>query len=381
MYIQPKRIEFLDSIRGLAAVFVLLYHSVSFQFPSGVFYFINLPIINIFFDGGAAVAMFFVLSGFVLSRPYLLPPKNGEAARKIFLPTFYLRRFTRIWIPWFFVFCLCGFVAKYLLREYETIPAYSWAERAREWHLPLTLISALRQVTLMNFSDPNSPHLVSADWSLGVELRASLLIPLFVFFSKGKRAITLPIIAVLLFVLSSHGYYVSFVLGVALARGCDWMAALVHSFPRYAQWMLLALGILFYESRHMAINLIHLPESTGGYFWCLNSVGCVIILVICLSNIGIQKILNHGILVFLGRISYSVYLLQFIAIFCLQPLTVHTLNSMGITQTAVLLPICLAVSLFPTIALAAVTYRFVEIPAIEFGHRMTKLIQKRFLKS
>ena len=381
MYSQPKRIEFLDSIRGLAAVFVLLYHSVSFQFPQGVFNFIDLPVINIFFDAGGAVAMFFVLSGFVLSRPYFLPPKPGETQRKIFLPTFYLRRFTRIWIPWFFVFCLCAVAAKYLFREYETVPAYIWSAKAQAWHLPLTLTSALRQITLMNLSDPNGPHLVSADWSLGVELKASLLIPLFVFLSKGRRIITLPLIAVLLFVLSPHGYYVSFVLGVALARGCDYIITLVSSLPQYVEWIILAIGILLYQSRHVATDLFNLPESDRGYFWCLASVGCVMILIICLSNVGIQKVLNHGVLVFLGKISYSVYLLQFIVIFCLQPLVVHVLNSRGITQTAILLPICLGVSLFPTIALAAVTYRFVEIPAIEFGHRMTKLIQKRFLKS
>jgi len=381
MYSQLKRIEYLDSIRGLAAVFVLLFHSTNFQWPGEVSFCINLPVINILFDAGAAVAMFFVLSGFVLARPYLLPAQKGALPRKIFLPTFYLRRLTRIWIPWFFVFCLCGFVAKYLVREYETVPAYGWADRVRLWQLPLTWISALKQITLMNLGDANGPHLVSADWSLGVELRASLLIPLFVFLSKGRRFILLPIIGVLLFILAPRGYYVSFLLGVALARSCDHVVGLMHSFPQYAKWIILAIGILFYESRHIAIHLLHLPESTGGYFWCLNSVGCVIILIICMSCEGIQTVLNHRILVFLGRISYSVYLLQFIAIFCLQPLTVHTLNSMGITQTAVLLPASLCVSLFFTIALAALTYQFVEIPAIEFGHRMTRLIQKQFIKS
>ena len=56
MYHQPKRIEFLDSIRGVAAMFVLLFHSMMFQWPKGLMDFTRIPIVNIFFDGKAAVA-------------------------------------------------------------------------------------------------------------------------------------------------------------------------------------------------------------------------------------------------------------------------------------------------------------------------------------
>ena len=345
MYSQPKRIEFLDSIRGLAAVFVLLYHSLSFQWPSQVVTLINLPVINIFFDGKAAVAMFFVLSGFVLSRPYLLPATNGAPPRKIILPTFYLRRFTRIWIPWFAVFCLSGIAAKYFYREFETIPAYGWAEKAQAWHLPLTLTCALKQALLINLPGLE-PHLVAADWSLGVELRGSVLIPFFIFLSRGWRIFTLPAVGIALLILSPHGYYVSFVLGVGLARICGYTTPWIESISRHGKWMLFAIGILFYESRHLAIDLLHMPESVEGYFWCLNSFGCTIILAMCMSQAALQKILSHKVLVFIGKISYSVFLLQFIAIFCLQPLVVHTLNSMGIVQTFILLPACLGVSFF-----------------------------------
>jgi peptidoglycan/LPS O-acetylase OafA/YrhL len=380
MYHQPKRIEFLDSIRGLAALFVLLAHSVSFHWPTSVLFFLNLPVINIFFDGYSAVTMFFVLSGFVLSRPYLLPVKKGGRPRTFFLPTFYLRRFTRIWIPWFFVFCLSAVAAKYFFREYQTIPADMWNAKGEEWHLPLTLMSAVKQALLMNISGL-SPHLVSADWSLGVELRGSLLIPFLCFLSKGGRIITLPFVAILLFILSPHGFYVSFVLGVALARGCDGITKLLGSFPGYAKWLLFATGILFYESRHIATAFLHLPVPGADYYWVFGSVGCVLILAVSLSSAAVQKVLNHRALVYLGRISYSVFLLQFIAIFCLQPFVVHALNSVGVTQTFILLPVSFAASVFPTLALATVTYWSVELPAIELGHRMTSIIQKRFLKA
>jgi hypothetical protein len=72
MYSQPKRIEFLDSIRGLAALFVLLSHTIgAFAWPASFFAMARWPFISILFDGKAAVAMFFVLSGYVLAKPYV----------------------------------------------------------------------------------------------------------------------------------------------------------------------------------------------------------------------------------------------------------------------------------------------------------------------
>lgn len=62
-----NRIESLDSIRGIAALAVLMGHTVgSFAWPLA---WSKIPFINIFFEGYPAVIMFFVLSGFVLSRP------------------------------------------------------------------------------------------------------------------------------------------------------------------------------------------------------------------------------------------------------------------------------------------------------------------------
>jgi hypothetical protein len=81
---ETKRVEYLDSIRGLAALFVLLCHTTkAFDWPPAYWTLINWPFIYILFDGKAAVVMFFVLSGYVLSKPYVTsadtPPQNFPA--------------------------------------------------------------------------------------------------------------------------------------------------------------------------------------------------------------------------------------------------------------------------------------------------------------
>jgi len=95
-----NRIGALDSIRGLAALFVLMGHARGvFAWPLVYTCWTGWPLLSILVDGRSAVTMFFVLSGFVLARPFL-----AASPKTMFVPGFYVRRITRIWLPWFFVF-------------------------------------------------------------------------------------------------------------------------------------------------------------------------------------------------------------------------------------------------------------------------------------
>ena len=88
------------------------------------------------FDGRSAVTMFFVLSGFVLTRPYF-SANNSDPPRQLLVPEFYIRRITRIWIPWFAIFCLSAFLKAYVFRSYPTAPPVTkWFDAF--WRQPLS---------------------------------------------------------------------------------------------------------------------------------------------------------------------------------------------------------------------------------------------------
>ena len=126
MRAESQRLEYFDSIRGLAALAVLLSHSLIFAWPTTVWAFIHAPFVSLAFNGKQAVVMFFVLSGYVLARPYV--EVKNQAARKIFLPAFYLRRFIRIWLPWFGIFCLSALAQVWWFREWPTsVKINDWA--------------------------------------------------------------------------------------------------------------------------------------------------------------------------------------------------------------------------------------------------------------
>jgi peptidoglycan/LPS O-acetylase OafA/YrhL len=99
-----------------------------------------------------------------------------------------------------------------------------------------------------------------------------------------------------------------------------------------------------------------------------------------MSSRRIQLVLQLQPITFLGRISYSVYLLQFIVILCVLPAWVHLLNNIGMQRTCWLLPLTLAASVGVTVGLSAATYRLIEMPCIELGHWSSKTLQARLLK-
>lgn len=97
------RIRQLDSIRGLAALTVVLQHCL-FVFPllfndtSGQQHFWLLNIfkyspLHLFWSGSQAVFLFFLLSGFVLSLPFY-------RAQSVSYPAFIIKRICRLYLPY-----------------------------------------------------------------------------------------------------------------------------------------------------------------------------------------------------------------------------------------------------------------------------------------
>ena len=130
-----------------------------------------------------------------------------------------------------------------------------------------------------------------------------------------------------------------------------------------------------YESRLAASHMWEVTGVIDKIVWCIASIGCVFILAASLSSNRIQSKLNLPIVVFLGKISFSVYLLQFIVILCFLPSFVQALNALTIHQASLLLPLTVGAGLLVTVGIAAITYWTIELPSVQLGRWLTKLIQ------
>ena len=378
-YAPPKRIDCLDSIRGLAALSVLLGHiSGAFEWPANFAHLRNVPVLNMLFDGRSAVTMFFVLSGFVLAHPYLAPQNPEHPPRSLFIPTFYLRRVTRIWIPWFAAFIISLGAQHFFFSAPSTTPGpTTWSQEF--WHENMTPANFLRQC-LFSLNDARQ-QLLPQDWSLRVELKGSFLIPVFLFLVR-RSPIGLALVgAIFLTIFPTGHYYISFILGVVASKLFWKYSSRLRFLSFRMKCFFLVGGILMYESRLFAGYFWDVVGVVDKIVWSIASLGCVLVLAASLSSRRIETNLNAPVAALLGRISYSVYLLQFIVILVILPWFVHLLNEIGLTSAVWLYPLTLVLGVGITAVVSIGMYKTVEVPSIHFGRWATKQIQSRLSRA
>ena len=143
-----SKLEKLDALRGMAALYVVIHHSVSTSLML-----FGLNITNIFRFGEEAVILFFLLSGFVINYSF------SNSRDKTFR-TYFFKRVTRIYIPLSVVMVL-----GYLMECYDAGEAVN--AHPRELMLNLLMLQDISSLKPNVVVDPymhNSPL-----WSLSYE--------------------------------------------------------------------------------------------------------------------------------------------------------------------------------------------------------------------
>ena len=149
----------MQSLRGLAALWVVLYHLQVYIDFFGV---ALLPIPGIRF-GWLGVDLFFVLSAYLLGQPFL------DRRRRPPLGRFWLDRFWRVAPPYYAAFLLTA-VAYTVFAPDAWIPGKAW------WSL----------LFLQNFHFEAFIAVNPAFWSLAVEMQFYLLLPFMARLFRGK---------------------------------------------------------------------------------------------------------------------------------------------------------------------------------------------------
>ena len=169
-----KRYHELDSLRGIASLTVFFSHFVLCNVVTGPLYVkLRMSPLHLFWDGESAVLFFFVLSGFVLSLPYLNKEKPLE------LLSFYLKRIFRIY-PAFLTAILLCIALKHFLYKPDNMQHYSeWLRNIWNWVLTDNKTQVWNTLSLI-ICDYNTNLIDPVIWSLLIEMRISFLIPFFI---------------------------------------------------------------------------------------------------------------------------------------------------------------------------------------------------------
>lgn len=308
-----QRVAKLDSVRGLAALMVVIGHCGGLS----LFGLVENPSFRwlaILWDGESAVIMFFLLSGYVLSL------QLGSATPPNFWQ-YLVRRVFRIW-PAFAVTVVLAWLLYVTLGILVDAGPQHGAPRIPDWH---DLVSNLLMIDNEYAIDPPV-------WSLYVEMRLSAVFPLFFLLTRRVSAIGALLVSLILsiglsravhwplpeFVLSlasASRYIVLFVVGAVLAQAGNPVAKAFSAMGAIWRHALLALAIACLLYRFVEINGRTLP--LAGY---MRWLGTTLLFVFCLYWKPMEPALNKGIMLFLGRVSYGVYLTHFPILLCAQKL-------------------------------------------------------------
>ena len=358
------RIPELDGVRGLAAMVVLAHHAL-LVLPwaalayyrtgapgAGARHWATYSPLHLFWVGPEAVILFFVLSGVVVSLPFL------AGARRPTWREYYPSRLVRLYLP------VAGSVAIAVL-WYLLVPRDA-DEGDSAWiqthDAPLTPAIAARTLVLLDGTDVfNSPL-----WSLQWEMWFSLLLPLYVLCARVERLRWLnPVGAlVVLLLLDASGqhrplvYRVSFAVGGCLAVLIDDLRG--RDLPVWVGWAVLGLVVLAMTWRWTALGLG--LEALSRWWPTAAVVGSTLLLVLAITWGPARRFFGGPALLWCGAVSFSLYLVH-------EPIIV----SLAHLAPAGLLWLVPMVGIGVSIPFAMAFLRWVEAPS----HRLAKRWRRR----
>lgn len=298
-----SHLKWLDGLRGLFSFIVFMSHMIQCwllsHFPTNVQTYLSSFPFYFLMDGDFAVISFFVISGISLSYKFFLY-ENFEN-----LQNMAIFRYFRLSIPIFFSLLII-YILTFLGLDYKNFLPWEMQE------IPLSVTDVFTQSFYRGFFDYN--HLKSYNpvlWSIQVEFKFSMLIFSFLaLFGKSKFRYFIYIFS---FFLSFDMYVKVFLSGVIL---CDFYAHFNNTLSNKKIYyktsnilsilLLIIFSILYKKYR---IEKCILPGQ--GDFTRLNMFIPSIILILSLSiSDFFKKIFSSQIFQFMGRISFSLYLLH-----------------------------------------------------------------------
>lgn len=294
------RLLYFDGLRGLAAFVVVIHHyELGFMFrdfmPEGFFKtaLASEPG-NILYNGKLAVYLFFIMSGYVLSFPFFKSGKNE------FLIASATKRYFRLEIPVFASIMVSYLLLKFHMYKHFDLLAVThskWLEIfwKKDANIFIAVYDALYHSMFINKGFYNAPVL----WTMSMELYGSLA--LFAFLAlfgkiRHRRFLYIP-----MFFLLVKTPYIAFLFGLVLS---DFTVNGIQVKFREL-WALLAFVVY--------AAVVMLPESIRSKLLMVNDIEMVyslLIIVALLLSTYLQKLFETPVFAFLGKISFSMYLLH-----------------------------------------------------------------------
>lgn len=361
----------LEALRGWAIGLVFLFHADGVITGYDRIGTTVSPVMAFITAGHTGVTLFFVLSAFLLSRPFLEEGRGGPIVGR---PNFFRRRILRI------------------------MPLYSVAvcvAVALAWQNPTALVDGLGALFFLNSFTGSVASLIPYSavwWSLATEVQFYLALPLLGLCLRSRTGRWLGLAALLSWAaasiavatqpgmlsndvhfrlsLSLFGRAPAFLAGIAASWLVVRHGERLRTSAMESRWLrnggsdilllivLFGLGMILRQVTYLGFirteisaPLSHLAESL---LWA------IVLLIVLLAPLKIQRLITNRIFSTLGLLSYSLYLIHepilFFGLSQLVPRGIPVDIDLGMRAVAFAIAFALCLSL------SAITYRVIERP-------------------
>ncbi len=369
-----RRIEGLDALRGLAALVVFSSHSVLVlaEPPHWLRVLLASPLSPLLLGGHEAVLFFFLLSGFVLYLPY-----ERAEGRRPYLP-YLVKRVCRIYLPYLagVAFVAVAYAVFFRARPLPGISVYfSWGPMSRGefWRLLGEHVAFVGSFHRERWN--------SSTWTLAEEMRISFFFPVLAV-ALGRvgwrwmllgavgcsAAVAAGVAAVQHhFPLITLHYAGVFGVGAVLAQQRGKLVRVWRRLGRLGQSVAAVASLLLLSYGPLLVGpvLVSAPRTRWiaevATDW-LVLLPLAVVLVSALAETWFTRMLERRHVQWLGRVSYSFYLLHVPCLYVVIEML------WGRVPAAVVFAVALAL----TLVLAAVFFRLVELPSMALGRSLAR---------
>jgi peptidoglycan/LPS O-acetylase OafA/YrhL len=391
-----SKVNYLEGIRGLAAFMVVGHHFMLAFYPAaydGNPAYAHMPPydrsyyespLNVLTNGNFCVTLFYVLSGFVLSRKYWLERNFSIVTSSA------IRRYFRLIIPVGFVlflsFILLQFSA-YKNLELAKVSGTDWWLKTL-WPMDPSFPTFLRYL-FVDVMFRGSGDYVTSMWTMKTELFGSFLVfGLLGLIHIIKRPYIILLVCLVALMMAKEYYYTGFVIGILLNGLADVSAnagnflkknrivkgvlllalisggLILGSYPSWPNFAPFGFWKFVY-GLHNSKQIL----AADHYVW-IHVLGSAFIVSAVLMSGTMQRVLGSRVFVFLGLISFSLYLLHPLVLGAVSfPLFLSTNAGMGYNSAAFLsLGVLIVVTILLSWGMAITIDKWaVELPKKWFG--------------
>ena len=356
-----EKLHYVDAIRGVAILLVIMRHAAQ-QGAVALSHFFSV----LFSLGASGVQLFFMASAFTLYRSY----RNRQGIESHATRNFFIRRFFRI-APLYYLAILY-----FVFYTFFNVP-YWFGEQPY-----LSSYNILSNVFFVHGFSPywiNYSNVVPGGWSIAVEMTFYAITPWLFYKIKTMKHAFVFLCLALVFKLVLQEVFIQMPL---ISESTVWREFLFYYFPN--QLPVFALGIILYflitdvKSLHtvskslkiLAFVLLLIQAGTTFDFLYMNHlvISSGMLLFCWLLSQGNLKFISNAFIRYIGKISFSLYLVHFVVIgwlikFDWIDFSSHALINYGIR---------FMVLLFFSMLISSITYTYVEVPFQRLGSKLIR---------